>query len=122
MVFFAGIDQSIESEGKDRNTIDLPGVQLQLIQQLYQVGKPMVVVLINGGSVSIEWIKDNVPAILEAWYAGENAAFAIADVLFGDYNPGGLCRFSLFLFLSLVSLWSLSLVSLSLWSLSLPPL
>ena len=50
---------------------------------------PIVVVLINGGSLSIEWTKQNIPGIVEAWYGGENGAQATADVLFGDYNPGG---------------------------------
>jgi beta-glucosidase len=88
-VIFLGINQTIEAEGQDRTETTLPGVQMSLVQNLTQVGTPIVVVLINGGTVSIEWIKDNVPAILEAWYPGENGARAIAEVLFGDYNPGG---------------------------------
>jgi len=71
-------------------------VQLALVQAVVQTGKPTVVVLINGGAVAIEWIQTNVPAILEAFYAGEMASFAIADVLFGDYNPGGKLPYTIF--------------------------
>jgi len=88
-VLFVGIDNTIESEGLDRTNISLPGVQEDLVREVVATGTPTVVVLINGGSLAIEWIKDHVPAILEAWYAGEMASYAIADVLFGDYNPGG---------------------------------
>jgi len=94
-IVFLGIDQSIESEGNDRVTIDLPGVQLQLIQEIVATGTPTVVVLINGGALAIEWIKANVPGILEAFYPGEMGSFAIADVLFGDYNPGGKMAYTI---------------------------
>ncbi|KAH3745647.1 glycoside hydrolase family 3 domain protein [Pelomyxa schiedti] len=95
-VMVMGIDTSVESEGNDRYTTTLPGVQEDLIQQVVATGTPVVVVLINGGSLSIEWTKDNVPAILEAFYAGQSAAQAIADVLFGDYNPGGKLPYTVY--------------------------
>jgi hypothetical protein len=95
-VMFIGIDNTIEYEGMDRVTIDLPGVQLALVQAVMQTGTPVVVVLINGGALAIEWIQKNVPAILEAFYAGEQASLAIADVLFGDYNPGGKLPYTVF--------------------------
>jgi len=88
-IVFVGIDGSICDEGHDRNTIDLPGVQSQLVQAVVASGTPVIVVLINGAPLAIEWIADNVPAIIEAWYPGEQGGNAIADVIFGLYNPGG---------------------------------
>ncbi len=79
----------LEGEGRDRAKLDLPGVQEALIRAVAETGKPTVVVLINGSAITMSnWI-DQVPAIVEAWYAGEEGGNAIADVLFGDYNPGG---------------------------------
>ena len=81
---------TIEGEMQDRVSLDLPGMQNELVQRIVNdTGKPVVVVLLNGGPVAIEWLKDNAAAIVEAWYGGEQAGNAIADVLFGDYNPGG---------------------------------
>ncbi len=80
---------SISGEGSDRGDSDLPGVQRELLQALKETGKPIVLVLVNGRPLSITWEKDNVSAILETWYPGEEGGNAIADVLFGDYNPGG---------------------------------
>jgi len=67
----------------------LPGVQDKFSQEIIKLQKPTAVVLINGGVVAIEWLYDNAPAIIEAWYPGFQGGNAIADVLFGDYNPGG---------------------------------
>jgi len=75
--------------GGDRTRLDLPDVQQELIREVYRVGKPVVLVLLNGSALAINWEKDHLPAILEAWYPGQAAGHAIADVLFGDYNPGG---------------------------------
>ncbi len=80
---------SISGEGSDRVDLDLPGRQKELLQALRETGKPLVLVLVNGRPLSIKWEKENIPAILEAWYPGEEGGNAIADVLFGDYNPGG---------------------------------
>ncbi|MDK2895969.1 MAG: hypothetical protein PWP04_89 [Candidatus Atribacteria bacterium] len=80
---------SISGEGSDRVDLDLPGRQKELLQALKEIGKPIVLVLVNGRPLSIKWEKENLPAILEAWYPGEEGGNAIADVLFGDYNPGG---------------------------------
>lgn len=85
-----GLDTSVEAEGKDRTTITLPGKQDDLFKAILATGKPTVVVLIHGGAIAIEYIKDNADAIVDAAYPGENGGFAIADVLFGDYNPGGM--------------------------------
>ncbi|MEP7267220.1 MAG: glycoside hydrolase family 3 C-terminal domain-containing protein [Saprospiraceae bacterium] len=75
--------------GGDRTTIGLPAVQEDLIKSIHALGKPVILVLLNGSALSINWEDQNIPAILEAWYPGQAAGTAIADVLFGDYNPGG---------------------------------
>ena len=84
-----GLNLTIEDEGLDRHNISLPGVQEELAQAIIAIGKPTVVVLINGGIIAIDWISENSPAIIEAWYPGFYGADAIASVIFGDYNPGG---------------------------------
>ncbi len=76
-------------ESASRTSLDLPGRQLNLVQAVYGTGKPVVVVLINGRPLSINWVNKYVPAIVEAWFPGAQGGTAIADVLFGDYNPGG---------------------------------
>lgn len=75
--------------GGDRTRIDLPDVQQQLIKEIKALGKPVVLVLLNGSALAVNWENDNIPAIVEAWYPGQAAGQAIADVLFGDYNPAG---------------------------------
>jgi len=73
----------------DRNSLDLIGEQNDLVKAIMETGKPVVVILINGRPLSITWIAENVPAILECWYPGQEGGTAIADILFGDCNPGG---------------------------------
>ena len=73
----------------DRTTLELPKVQQELIKAIHALGKPVVLVLLNGGALAINWENENIPAILEAWYPGQAAGQAIADILFGDYNPSG---------------------------------
>jgi beta-glucosidase len=75
--------------GGDRTQIDLPAPQQQLLEKVAALGKPTVLVLMSGSAVSVNWAQSNVPAIVEAWYPGQAAGSAIADVLFGDYNPAG---------------------------------
>jgi len=75
--------------GGDRLTLDLPALQEGLIRKITGLGKPVVLVLLNGSAVAVNWASEHVPAIVEAWYPGQAAGTAIADVLFGDYNPGG---------------------------------
>jgi beta-glucosidase len=75
--------------GGDRTAIDLPQVQQQLIREIKALGKPVVLVLLNGSALAVNWENDNIPAIVEAWYPGQAAGQALADVLFGDYNPAG---------------------------------
>jgi beta-glucosidase len=76
-------------EGYDVATLELTGKQKELVQRVTATGTPVVVVLINGRPLAIPWIDEHVPAIVEAWCPGEKGGDAIADVLFGDYNPGG---------------------------------
>ncbi len=76
-------------KGGDRMTLSLPEVQENLIKKIAALGKPVVLVLLNGSAVSINWENKNIPAIVESWYGGESAGTAIANVLFGEYNPGG---------------------------------
>ena len=89
VVLMLGLNLTIEDEGLDRFNITLPGVQEQLAQAIISIGKPTVVVLINGGIIAIDWISEHSPAIIEAWYPGFFGATAIATTVFGDYNPGG---------------------------------
>ncbi|HEX3146214.1 MAG TPA: glycoside hydrolase family 3 C-terminal domain-containing protein, partial [Pyrinomonadaceae bacterium] len=76
-------------ETASRTSLDLPGRQLELVQAVYATGKPTIVVLISGRPISINWVDKYVPGIIEAWFPGAQGGTAIADVLFGDYNPGG---------------------------------
>jgi beta-glucosidase len=76
-------------ETASRTSLDLPGRQLELVQAVHATGKPTVVVLLNGRPMSINWIDKYVPGIIEGWFPGAQGGTAIADVLFGDYNPGG---------------------------------
>jgi beta-glucosidase len=76
-------------KGGDRTKIDLPVVQEELIKAIYALGKPVILVLLNGSAIAINWENENLPAIIEAWYPGQAGGTAIADVIFGDYNPGG---------------------------------
>ena len=87
-----GEEMDIELEGfdgGDRTRLDLPDVQQELIKEIYALGKPVVLVLLNGSALAVNWSDKNIPAIIEAWYPGQAGGTAIADVLFGDYNPGG---------------------------------
>jgi len=72
-----------------RTDIGLPRPQKELLKRIHKLGKPMVLVLLNGSALAVNWANDNIPAIVEAWYPGQAGGDAIADVLFGDYNSGG---------------------------------
>lgn len=99
VVMFLGLTARLEGEempvqiegfrGGDRTRIDLPAVQQRLLEKVVAVGKPTVLVLLNGSALAINWAQANVPAIVDAWYPGQAGGAAIADVLFGDYNPAG---------------------------------
>ena len=88
-VVVLGGGQRTCGENKSRTSLDLPGHQLKLLQAVQATGKPVVLVLINGRPLSVNWADKFVPAILEAWYPGSKGGTAVADILFGDYNPGG---------------------------------
>ena len=81
--------QGISGESFDRLHLDLPGNQEQLLEAVVAAGKPVVLVLENGRPLTINWAAKHVPAILEAWYPGEFGGQAIAETLFGDYDPAG---------------------------------
>ncbi|HQE93685.1 MAG TPA: glycoside hydrolase family 3 C-terminal domain-containing protein [Anaerolineae bacterium] len=83
-----GVKNGQRSTG-DRVDLDLPGVQEALLQAVAATGKPLVVVLLNGSAVAVNWAAAHATAIVEAWYPGEEGGTALADVLFGDYNPAG---------------------------------
>jgi beta-glucosidase len=99
VVMFLGLTARLEGEempvqiegfrGGDRTSLDLPAAQQRLLEAVVAVGKPTVLVLMNGSALAVNWAQDHVPAIVEAWYPGQAAGGAIADVLFGDYNPAG---------------------------------
>jgi beta-glucosidase len=99
VVLALGLAPSLEGEemdvavkgfsGGDRTSLDLPDAQEDLLKAVAATGKPVVLVLLNGGAMAVNWAQANVPAIVEAWYPGEEGGTALADVLFGDYNPAG---------------------------------
>ncbi|MEM0219129.1 MAG: glycoside hydrolase family 3 N-terminal domain-containing protein [Thermoproteota archaeon] len=81
--------EDVSGEGRDRNELGLPGVQEELVKAIYETGTPTIVILVNGRPLAIPWIAENIPSILEVWLPGEEGGNAVADVLFGGYNPGG---------------------------------
>ncbi len=99
IIYAGGISPQLEGEemrvdypgfnGGDRTTILLPTVQTELMKKLNATGKPFVFVMMTGSAIAIPWENENIPAIVNAWYGGQAAGSAIADVLFGDYNPAG---------------------------------
>ncbi|HEV7928000.1 MAG TPA: glycoside hydrolase family 3 C-terminal domain-containing protein [Verrucomicrobiae bacterium] len=88
-ILFVGTTEAIETEGRDRTNLALPGRQEELIEAVVAANPKTVVVLLNAGPLTIPWVNKNVPAILEAWWNGVEGGDAIADVIFGDYNPAG---------------------------------
>jgi len=99
ILFYGGISANLEGEemsvnmegfnGGDRTSLDLPKDQLNLLKALKGTGKPILMVVTSGSPIALNWENDNIPAILQAWYPGEEGGNAVADVLFGDYNPAG---------------------------------
>lgn len=99
ILFVGGISPRLEGEemrvtvegfkGGDRTNIEIPTVQKELVKALKATGKPVVYVLCTGSALALNWEEENVDAILNAWYGGEAAGTAVADILFGDYNPAG---------------------------------
>jgi beta-glucosidase len=82
-------DPPTDGEGRDIASLDLTGVQEDLVRAIYETGTPTVVVLVNGRPLSTRWTAEHVQAVVEAWRPGEFGGTAVADVLFGDYNPSG---------------------------------
>jgi len=98
-IFIGGISPQLEGEemkvddpgfeGGDRTSILLPAIQTEIMKALHATGKPVVFVMMTGSAIATPWESENVPAILNAWYGGQSAGTAVADILFGDYNPSG---------------------------------
>ncbi len=88
-ILVIGESAEMSGEASSRSNIDLPGKQLELVKAVHATGKPYAVVLMNGRPLTINWLAENSPAILETWFAGTMAGPAIVDTLFGDSNPGG---------------------------------
>jgi len=78
-----------DGEGYDVATLELTGMQLDLVKAVYETGTPTVVVLVNGRPLAVRWVAENVPAVVEAWLPGEKGGQAVAEILFGDCNPSG---------------------------------
>jgi beta-glucosidase len=89
IVAVLGENETVSQEGYSRVSLDLPGYQEDLLRALHATGKPVVLVLTNGRPLSVNWAAKHVPAIVEMWFPGEEGGAALADVLLGDYNPGG---------------------------------
>jgi len=89
IVIAVGETAEMSGEAASRTSLDLPGRQMELVRAIHSLGKPYVIVLMNGRPLTINWFAENSPAILETWFAGTQAGPAIADALFGDVNPGG---------------------------------
>jgi beta-glucosidase len=89
VVMVVGESAVMNGEGASRAEIKLPGVQEDLVKEIVAAGKPVIVLLVNGRPLTVEWIDQNAAAILETWTLGSEAGHAVADVLFGDYNPAG---------------------------------
>lgn len=88
-IVVVGETESMSGEAKSRTFLGLPGAQQALVERLYATGKPIVVVLMNGRPLSVTWLSEHVPAIVESWFLGVEMGHALADVLFGDFNPSG---------------------------------
>jgi len=96
VIMYVGLNSQLEREGLDRTYLELPPIQEELIKTVYAANPRMAVVLLNGGPVAVKWEKDNVPAVIDMFYAGEEGGNAVADVLFGNYNPGGRLPYTVY--------------------------
>jgi len=96
VIAFLGTNLKVEAEGRDRTTLDLPGSQEQLLEAVHKANPRTVAVIMSGGPVSVKWASQNVPAILAAWYPGEEAGTALASILFGGYNPAGRLPYTVY--------------------------
>ncbi len=89
VVLVLGEHENMSAEANSRASLDLPGRQLELAKRVIATGKPVVVVLMNGRPLAVPWLAEHAPAVLEAWFLGVEMGPAVANVLFGDVNPGG---------------------------------
>ncbi|HSP88183.1 MAG TPA: glycoside hydrolase family 3 N-terminal domain-containing protein [Ignavibacteriaceae bacterium] len=89
VILCLGERSGMSGEASNRSSLNLPGVQQKLVEEIYKTGRNIVVILMNGRPLSIEWIDKNIPAIVEAWFLGIKSGDALAQVLFGDYSPSG---------------------------------
>lgn len=89
VIMIIGETREMSGEAASRSDLEIPGVQLDLVKEITKTGKPVVAVLMNGRPLTIPWLDENVPAILETWFLGDQTGNAVAEVLFGDYNPSG---------------------------------
>ncbi len=99
IIYVGGLTAQLEGEemrvdyegfkGGDRTNIKLPEIQQNLLKALYDTGKPVVMVLTSGSALAVNWANENIPAIVQLWYPGQEGGTALADVLFGDYSPAG---------------------------------
>jgi beta-glucosidase len=95
-VLCLGTNGKVEAEGRDRKDLGLPGAQEQLLEAVVGANPKTVVVLLNAGPLAVAWAKEHAPAIVEAWYPGEEGGTALADVLLGDANPGGRLPYTVY--------------------------
>lgn len=89
VVLVVGEEREMSGEAASKTDLNIPWVQEELIKRIYSLGKPVVVVLMNGRPLTINWISENIPAVVEAWFLGDQTGNAVAQVLFGEYNPSG---------------------------------
>jgi beta-glucosidase len=89
VILVMGTNEFISTEEADAESLNWPGFQGELIKKVYEANQNVILVLVNGFPITMKWEKENIPAIVEAWYAGQEQGHAIADVLLGDYNPAG---------------------------------
>lgn len=89
VVVFVGTDARIEQEGRDRTSLALSGTQEALVEAVFAINPRTVVVQMSAGPLTVPWLKKNIPAMLQAWWPGEEGGHAIADMLFGEANPAG---------------------------------
>ncbi|MBC7784823.1 MAG: glycoside hydrolase family 3 C-terminal domain-containing protein, partial [Burkholderiales bacterium] len=89
VIMFVGTDLTIEHEARDRTSLGLPGTQDEMVKAVFAANPKTVVVQLSAGPLTVPWLKENAPAMLQAWWPGEEGGHAIADVLFGDVNPAG---------------------------------
>ncbi|HEV2455491.1 MAG TPA: glycoside hydrolase family 3 C-terminal domain-containing protein [Verrucomicrobiae bacterium] len=95
-IVYVGTTEGIETEGRDRTSLGLPGRQEDLIKAVYTANPKIIVVLLNAGPLTIPWVKQHVPAIVEAWWNGVEGGNAIADIIFGNYNPAGRLPYTVY--------------------------